>query len=331
LADRDISGLGEVCLKAIRTTKTSNGEPPRVHGLYTVQRNGFNHAVEVTPPASGKPKYVIVSHGGWGMAIEGGISININDALANQFPDATIVAKSPDGIGQNGDSYTSKEENLHGLKAQGIATLAIAKAFAGDRKVISAGLSMGSVIQHHAAYENFFGKPENGPINLAALLEISPARVDPSQRHDMVVTFLPQVAWHVTKQFFKTAPVNSLKLMNAARNHGWSRESRLAFSHQLSELLLCGTPEEEVGEVTSAVKTTAVLGELDILAQKEMRERIEAKYSGQMHNKWVPKRGHDIAGQAEKCALAVRKAVDLHLTPKDLKLGVPLSKVPKAA
>jgi hypothetical protein len=332
LADRDISGLGTVALRAVRTTgEADKTSATRVHSLYTVEKDGFRHAVEVTPPARGDARFIILSHGGWGMAIEGSLSKNLNDAIAEQFPDALLIAKSPDGIGKTGDGYSHKEEGKHGLKAQGATTVALAKAFAGKRKVVSAGLSMGSVIQHHAANENFFGNPENGPVDITALWEISPARVDPSHRHEMVVTFIPQLIKHIAKGAFTSNPFKTFNMARAAADHGWSRESRIAFSHQLSELLLCATPEEEVAEITSAVRTTAVIGALDILGQLEMRARVQEMHPGQMYIKEVPKKGHEIAGDSIRVARALHKAVKQHGGPSDHNLSIVPKRVPLAA
>jgi hypothetical protein len=312
LVDRDINGLGEVSLRSVRATGGNEDTPARFHSLYTVEKNDYKHALEVTHPAGRKPpKALWLMHVGWGMTIEGSLSRNLIDALAEQFPDDLVIAKSADGMGKNSDRYHARDEHLHGLKAQGITSVALAKAFGAEElDTTIAGLSEGTVTGHHSAYENFYGKPENGPINIVRFLEISPARVDPSHRQDMVL-FLGQLGWHIGKRAVRH-PIKSARAGMAIADHGLSRDCLPAFSHQLSELLLCATPEEQIEEVTAAVKTTSVWGEDDILAQPKMRQRIEARLPGQMHNKRVRKRGHDIAAEAVPCIRAVSKALVEH-------------------
>src|SRR6185312_6242203 len=87
IADRDINGLGDVRLRDVRTT-SGKDKPSRDHWLATVQLNGYNHALDITLPATGAAKFLILMHGGWGMTIEGSLSKNLNDALAEEYPDA---------------------------------------------------------------------------------------------------------------------------------------------------------------------------------------------------------------------------------------------------
>jgi len=300
-----IAHLGEICLINIRSTGSKKLEQPeRLHRLYTVERNGFRHAVEITDPIQGDPAYAVFSFPGFTEQIEGGIRKYMHSSLAREFPEARIVSVGSNGIGSTGSRYGWNERSLHGLDAMGSQRLALAKALGGKLPLFVKGTSMGTVVSHRLAHENFYGDPEDGTINLKGLYWLSPALVDPKNvfKH-MGVLFVPQLTTDAFKEIaLKTPPAEVLHIMAKARRYGLSRADLSAMGHQVLELFR-GTPEEAVGEVLAKVPTVVVAGENDGLAQWPMMDRLHRQYDGNLHLEKIKGRGHSLAMKPDKsCA-----------------------------
>jgi pimeloyl-ACP methyl ester carboxylesterase len=300
-----VAHLGEVCLMDIRVTGGSKADQQeRIHRLYTVERDGFRHAVEVTDPIVAEPAYAVFSYPGFTEQIEGGIRKYMHSSLAREFPEARIVSVGSNGIGSTGSRYGWNERSLHGLDAMGSQRLALAKALAGRLPVFVKGTSMGTVVSHRLAHQNFYGKPEDGEIDLRGLYWLSPALVDPKNvfKH-MGLLFVPQLTTDAFKEIaLKTPPREALNILAHGRHYGLSGADFRAMGHQMLELFQ-GTKEEAVGEVIAKVPTVVVAGENDGLAQWPMMDRLHRQYDGHLHLEKIKGRGHSLAMKPDRaCA-----------------------------
>lgn len=310
LVDRTIAGLGKVCLKDVRMTGgKKQDQPTRIHRLYTVERFGFNHAMEVTDPVNGIARYTILSIPGWTEPIEGALRKGFQADMSYKFPDARICSIGANGVGETGDRYDSSDRNRHGLLAMAAQRLALARAVSGEQPVIGVGTSMGSVILHRLVRMNFLDTPEDGQLNLVGQIWASPALVDPEHvAKDMVQNFLPKMGVHILKELlFKTSPREALEVIYTAARYGSSKADCRAIIHQAVELLQ-GTEEESVEEVVSLLPTLVVAGSKDSLAQLEMMHRLEKKYGNLFHLEVIDGRGHELCMKPGKACAKISKA-----------------------
>lgn len=310
IIDTDVEGIGEITLKKIRTTDGRRGQPPRDHLLYSLEYNHYRHAIEITNPASGDAKFAVVSMPGFTEQIEGPIRKDLHASMARAMPQARIISIGSNGVGSTGDTYGWSERSQHGLAAMGSQRLTLSRALAGDLPVIMAGTSMGSVIAHRAAFENTYGKPVNGKINLVGQYLLSQALVDP--RHvvqDIGIKFLPQMAYDaVTELALKTNPIETAHIVGQVILHyGYSpQRDTKAMGNQVLELLK-GTREEDIAAVIEVVPTVIVAGEKDCLAQWKMVRRLEKQYPKMLDAHMVMGRGHSLGMKpARACSKLVR-------------------------
>jgi len=307
IIDRNVPGIGNVKLHSIRKEvgRRSTDSTSRIHRLYTVELNGYEHAMEITDPANSKPDYVISSLPGWTEHIEGELRKRLQVNLALQFPSARIASIATNGVGKTGGRYRWRERDQHGLDAMGAQRVLLVRAVSGDLSVIGQGTSMGSVIDHRMGRANFDNDKTRPQIkiNLAGQIWSSPAIMSPEQAKERMKTgrFLRNFGSGVTRELVtKTSPLAALDLgMAALLRYGFDVPDILPMTHQVDELRQ-GTELEEAGQVVEQAPTLVIAGEKDDLFDHEFMDALARRYDGHFRIVLIPGRGHEITMKADK-------------------------------
>jgi hypothetical protein len=300
--------MGDVRLLSTRTTFDTRHE--RIHRLYLMERYGFQHAVEITDPALGNAEFLVLSFPGFTETIEGGIRQDMHAQLAAQFPMARIASIGSNGVGVTGDHYGWNERSLHGIDSMGSQRLHIAMRLGGSiMPLFLKGTSMGTVIAQRMAHENFYGRPEDGSVDIRGQFYLAPAIVDPKNiPRDMALRFIPAMIGDLFKELaLKTPPHEVGYIFRAAREYGLSKRDTTAMLNQLIELLH-GTSEEAMSRTVAAVPTVVVAGENDPLAQFKMWDRLRGKHGDKIHIEKIKGRGHGLPMRPGKSCEKIQRS-----------------------
>ena len=143
IADNEVDGFGG--LTPIDERRTGSGtaqRPYRHHRFFTLQLDGYEHAVEITDPVNSTPEYLIASSPGFTEHIRGGIRRKMHSHTAYAHPHARLVSVESNGIGSIGDRYSWQNRNTHGMDAMGQQRQKIARILGGKLPVFMHGTSI---------------------------------------------------------------------------------------------------------------------------------------------------------------------------------------------
>ncbi len=309
IVDRSVQSLGNISLVGLRETSSNQlASSPSRHRLYAIENNGYKFAVEITDPIDNQAALTIISFPGFTETIEGGFRTRFQEQLHYQFPNARIVSVGSNGVGSTGDRYGWNERSLHGFEDMAEQRLALVKALSGQAMIFGEGTSMGSVVLHHFAKKNI-KLPSSEAVNLAGLVYLSPALVDPKNvLRSMLIQLPRQLTVDAFIEIGLKTPVSEMQfIFSAIKRYGLNFRDVNCLIHQGLELLK-GTNENEVESVISTYPTVVIAGEKDPLAQIPMWQRIAHNQPANVSLEIIQGRGHILPMKPEKANAKMRKA-----------------------
>jgi len=294
---RNVRGLGETSLLAVRTSGEYRDDvPTRHHRLYNVQINEFKHVVEVTDPVNRPATHAVLSLPGLTEKIEGGIRQTFHAHMSHLFPDARIISIGSDGIGPNSGTYSWGDRIDHNLEGMAEHRIELAIALAESMPIFLHATSMGSAISARM-HKKLRRSPElQQLVPIHGQFLTSPALVDPHNiPRDLAVAFLPKLLVDFAKEVGLKSSLQELRqLKEDGKNMGLAKRDLLALGNQVIGLM-GGTAEADVAAMIETTPTVVVAGEKDPVAQWKMWRRIGNDYGDNLELHPIRGRGHVMA------------------------------------
>lgn len=303
--EQTVAGLGEV--KMVDAQVISG----RQDGWFTIEMDGFTHAVRVTAPIQGQASGVSVVHlPGFTEVIESGPGKAIHDRLAEVMPYVKVVSIASDGVGNLGEKLTLDNMWDHGLEGMAEERIKLIKALCGNGQVVLQGLSMGSVIANIIAELNN-RQQELSKLNL---LHFDTALVTPENvRAYMLGLFLPSMFSDVPREFVtmcrRYGPVEAMKRLVIRPEH---LSGNLLPSVVEGIDLKKGMEFNRIRRVVSAVGATTVSGQFDPLAQFGMWKHLKRSHNDGIHISTVKFRGHGMVADGAAAADKMHSVIQKH-------------------
>jgi hypothetical protein len=303
IRNRTVQGIGKICLQDIRfSVDPANSKPTyRIHRLYTIERYGYEHAIEITDPAHNKPIDTVVSFPAYTECIRSLVRQTFHNETAHRKNQSRVISIGSNGIGVFGDRYAWNERSLHGIKPMAAQRHELTRALVEQgEEVTTIGTSMGTVIDHNVTMMNLW-VPKSERINIKERKSLSPALVDPTVAlRDMTFRFAVQMGIDTIKEVTKRTPKEELLYIAAAVYHYGLRPRDVPALLNQGIDLLQGTPQEETKLAVEHIPTRMVAGEKDCLAQWPMWSRIKAAHPDNLSLEMIMGRGHILPLKPQK-------------------------------
>ncbi len=246
--------------EVLRTEVVNDREHHYIRGVV----DGFEHRGWYTPPSETDSGLTVAVKPGWGEIVDDGIGWELHRRLAKTLPSVALFSHETDGMGSYATHMGIRRLMSHGLDEMSEQGLELLRRVSDDRRLVVAGISMGTVILNRIMDRNI----EAGmPVNIEGALYLAPAAVDP--RHvfrDMGLRFFPGLSLDIGRELITTDRRYIGQLCLSLVRSRPSLANLLPLGKQGIDLLR-GTPDEEVEMVLDNYPIDVIVGENDSVGQ----------------------------------------------------------------